>query len=145
MGGPGGGHGPAEKAKDVKGTTKKLAQRLSRYKIAIIIVMIFAIGSTIFSIVGPKILGNATTEIYTGLFFVFLASSALNVLSVLKSNADQIIVLEDGKVVGKGTHEELIKTNETYKQIALSQLSEEELNIKDLNNKTNVEGGEKHE
>ena len=66
-GGPHGGHGPAEKAKDVKGTTKKLGQRLSSYKIAIIIVMIFAIGSTIFSIVGPKILGNATTEIYTGL------------------------------------------------------------------------------
>ncbi len=66
MGGPG-GRGPIEKAKDVKGTTKKLGQRLSSYKIAIIIVMIFAIGSTIFSIVGPKILGNATTEIYTGL------------------------------------------------------------------------------
>ena len=66
MGGPG-GRGPVEKAKDVKGTTKKLGQRLSSYKIAIIIVMIFAIGSTIFSIVGPKILGNATTEIYTGL------------------------------------------------------------------------------
>ena len=65
-GGPG-GHGPAEKAKDVKGTTKKLGKRLSNYKIAIIIVIIFAIGSTIFSIVGPKILGNATTEIYTGL------------------------------------------------------------------------------
>ena len=66
MGGPV-GRGPVEKAKDVKGTTKKLGQRLSSYKIAIIIVMIFAIGSTIFSIVGPKILGNATTEIYTGL------------------------------------------------------------------------------
>ena len=66
MGGPA-GRGPIEKAKDVKGTTKKLGQRLSSYKIAIIIVMIFAIGSTIFSIVGPKILGNATTEIYTGL------------------------------------------------------------------------------
>ena len=66
-GGPHGGHGPAEKAKDVKGTIKKLANRLSEHKIAIIIVMIFAIGSTIFSIVGPKILGNATTEIYTGL------------------------------------------------------------------------------
>ena len=66
-GGPHGGHGPAEKAKDVKGTTKKLANKLSEHKIAIIIVMIFAIGSTIFSIVGPKILGNATTEIYTGL------------------------------------------------------------------------------
>ena len=67
MGGGPGGRGTVEKAKDVKGTTKKLGQRLSSYKIAIIIVMIFAIGSTIFSIVGPKILGNATTEIYTGL------------------------------------------------------------------------------
>ena len=46
------------------------------------------------------------------------------------------IVLEDGKVVGKGTHEELLKSNETYKEIALSQLSEEELNIKE---------GEEHE
>ena len=45
-------------------------------------------------------------------------------------NADQIIVLDDGKVVGIGTHEELMKNNETYKQIALSQLSEEELNGK---------------
>ena len=45
-------------------------------------------------------------------------------------NADQIIVLEEGKVVGIGTHEELIKNNETYRQIALSQLSEEELDKK---------------
>ncbi len=45
-------------------------------------------------------------------------------------NADQIIVLEEGKVVGIGTHEELMKDNETYRQIALSQLSEEELNGK---------------
>lgn len=51
-------------------------------------------------------------------------------------NADQIIVLEDGKIVGKGTHQELIKSNETYRQIALSQLSEDELNTK---------GGEEHE
>ena len=67
MGGPRRGHGPAEKAKDIKGTTKKLAGLLSKYKIIVLIVIIFAIGSTIFSIVGPKILGNATTEIYTGL------------------------------------------------------------------------------
>ena len=65
-------------------------------------------------------------------------------------NADQIIVLEDGKVVGKGTHEELIKTNETYKQIALSQLSAEELNLQDSNlrtekNKLMGEGGKEHE
>ena len=42
-------------------------------------------------------------------------------------NANQIIVLEEGKVVGIGTHEELMKNNETYRQIALSQLSAEEL------------------
>lgn len=42
-------------------------------------------------------------------------------------NADQIVVLEEGKIVGKGTHEELMKTCEVYKQIALSQLSKEEL------------------
>ena len=45
-------------------------------------------------------------------------------------NADKIIVLEEGKMVGMGTHEELMKNNETYRQIALSQLSEEELGEK---------------
>ena len=45
-------------------------------------------------------------------------------------NADKIIVLEEGKIVGIGTHEELLENNETYKQIALSQLSEDELNGK---------------
>lgn len=45
-------------------------------------------------------------------------------------NADKIIVLEEGKMVGEGTHEELMKNNETYRQIALSQLSEEELGKK---------------
>ena len=67
MGGPRAGH-VTEKAKDFKGTTKKLiGQYLSKYKIGLIIVIIFAVGSTIFSIIGPKILGNATTEIYNGL------------------------------------------------------------------------------
>ena len=42
-------------------------------------------------------------------------------------NAEQIIVIDEGKIVGKGTHEELLKNNEVYKQIALSQLSQEEL------------------
>ena len=68
MGGPRkGGKGPIEKAKDFKGTTKKLVKDyLAKYKIALLIVIVFAIGSTIFSIVGPKILGNATTEIFNG-------------------------------------------------------------------------------
>ncbi len=56
------------KAKDVKGTIKKLMKNyLAQYKIALIVVFIFAIGSTIFTIVGPKILGNATTEVFNGL------------------------------------------------------------------------------
>ena len=63
------GHGPmsTERAKDFKGTMKKLMVYLGNYKIAIAFVIIFAIGSTIFNIVGPKILGKATTEIFNGL------------------------------------------------------------------------------
>lgn len=68
MGGsPHGGMGTGEKAKNFKGTIKKLMKYLSTYKIGLILVIIFAIGSTIFNIAGPKILGKATTEIFTGL------------------------------------------------------------------------------
>lgn len=69
MGGPmRRGQGTTEKPKDFKKTTKKLIDSyLSKYKIGLIIVIIFAIGSTIFTIVGPKILGNATTEIFNGI------------------------------------------------------------------------------
>ena len=68
-GGMGGGHMKMgqEKAKDFKGTMKKLMSYLSPYKLAILLVMIFAIGSSVFNIVGPKILGNATTKIFEGL------------------------------------------------------------------------------
>ena len=67
MGGPRSNMSTA-KAKDFKKTTKKLIKNyLSKYKVALIIVIIFAIGSTIFTIVGPKVLGNATTEIFNGL------------------------------------------------------------------------------
>ncbi len=69
--GPGMGHGghgmPGEKARDFKGTMKKLMAYLAMYKIPILFVGIFAVGSTIFNIVGPKILGRATTEIFNGL------------------------------------------------------------------------------
>ncbi|HBE07321.1 MAG TPA: multidrug ABC transporter ATP-binding protein [Firmicutes bacterium] len=69
-GGPGGMHGmgaPVEKAKDFKGTVKKLLVYLGGYKIAVLFVMIFAVCSTVFAIVGPKILGNATTELFNGI------------------------------------------------------------------------------
>lgn len=65
------GHGrgamPGEKAKDFKGTMKKLFQYLGSFRIGILFVMIFAIGSTVFNIIGPKILGKATTELFNGL------------------------------------------------------------------------------
>lgn len=63
------GRGPmavAEKAKDFKGTLKNLLKQLSNYKWSLVVVFVFAIGSTIFSIIGPKILGNATTELFNG-------------------------------------------------------------------------------
>ena len=67
--GPMGGHGMGkfEKAKDFKGTMKKLLSYLKPYSLSIIFVFIFAVASAAFSIVGPKILGNVTTEIFTGL------------------------------------------------------------------------------
>ncbi|MGL5348221.1 MAG: ABC transporter ATP-binding protein [Peptostreptococcaceae bacterium] len=66
-GGPMSGAMSTEKAKDFKGTMKKLFQHLKPYTIAMSLVVIFAVGSASFNIVGPKILGNATTEIFNGL------------------------------------------------------------------------------
>ena len=63
-GGP--GMGPVEKAKDFKGTIKKLLASLGKLKTAIIVVIVLAIASTVFAIIGPKILGTATNEIFAG-------------------------------------------------------------------------------
>ncbi|MED0945497.1 hypothetical protein S3E15_00650 [Bacillus mycoides] len=67
-GGPmGGGMRKIEKAKNFKGTMNKLLQYLKPYKLPILVVILFAIGSAAFTIVGPKILGNATTKLFEGL------------------------------------------------------------------------------
>ena len=58
---------PGEKAKDFKGSILKLASYMSQYKLGLFFVIIFAIGSTIFGIIGPKILGKATTKLFNGL------------------------------------------------------------------------------
>lgn len=63
-GGPG---TPVEKAKDFKGSIGKLARYMSEYKISLVFVVIFAITSTVFNIIGPKLMGNATTEIFNGI------------------------------------------------------------------------------
>ena len=65
--GPGSKMMPGEKARDFKGTMKKLMAYLGKYVYAIIAVLIFAVGSVSFSVIGPKVLGKATTEIFNGL------------------------------------------------------------------------------
>lgn len=88
-GGPMGGMGKGgEKAKDFKKTMKTLAKYLKPYSLSIIIVIIFAIGSAAFSIVGPKILGEATTEIFNGL-----------VKKVTTTNAEGINFTRIGEII----------------------------------------------
>ncbi len=70
--GPMGGHGhgpmmPGEKAKDFKGTLRKMLAFMGRFKVLLVVVFAFAIGSTIFNIVGPKVLSEATTELFNGI------------------------------------------------------------------------------
>ena len=68
--GPMGGRGrmmSGEKAKDFKGSMAKLFRYMGRYKFRFILMFIFAVAGTVFSIVGPKILGKATTELFNGL------------------------------------------------------------------------------
>ncbi|OUO90851.1 multidrug ABC transporter ATP-binding protein [Gordonibacter sp. An230] len=69
MGGHGPGHGmmPGEKAKDFKGTLKKMIAFMGRFKTSVAVVLAFAVGSTVFLIVGPKVLSTATTELFNGI------------------------------------------------------------------------------
>ncbi len=70
------GRGGMEKAKDFKGTIKRIFKYMGAYKISLFFVFIFSIGSAIFSIVGPKILGRATTEIFNGLVGKVMGTTA---------------------------------------------------------------------
>lgn len=76
------GHGkrmmPGEKARDFKGTMKKLMAYLGKYTYAIIAVFIFAVGSVAFSVIGPKVLGKATTEIFNGLIGKISGGDGIN-------------------------------------------------------------------
>ncbi len=82
MGGPMGGGpmsmGPGEKAKDAKGTLKKLLKYLSPYYVGLIFVLIFAIASTVFTVVGPKILGEATTVLVKGMMAKITNSGSID-------------------------------------------------------------------
>lgn len=65
--GPGAGIIPGEKAKDFRGAFKKILRYMGSYKIALVAVLVFAIGGTTFNIIGPKVLSKATTELFNGL------------------------------------------------------------------------------
>ena len=69
--GPGGGHGamgrPVEKAKDFKGTLKRLIHYLAPHKVQLLAVLIMAILSTVFSVLSPKVMGHATTKLFEGI------------------------------------------------------------------------------
>ncbi len=71
-----------ERAKDFKGSTSKLLAYMGRYKIALLLVILFAAASTAFTIIGPKILGNATQEIYTGLVSQISGGAGVDTLAL---------------------------------------------------------------
>ena len=76
-------HGPGarmggEKAKDFKGTIKKLVKYMGSYWPAFVAVLFFAIGSTVFGIIGPKISGKATTELFNGLVAKVSGTGSIN-------------------------------------------------------------------
>lgn len=80
MRGPMRGHGmmPGEKAKDFKGSTLRLLSYMGKFKFALIGVLLFAVGSTLFNVVGPKILGQATTELFSGLIAKVQGAGSIN-------------------------------------------------------------------
>ena len=77
-GGPAGRMFAGEKAKDLKGTIRKMLALMARFKIRLIIIFIFAIGSTIFTIVGPKVLSEATTQLFNGIVAEVAGTGSIN-------------------------------------------------------------------
>lgn len=82
--GPGGHMMMGEKAKDFKGTMRKLMGDLAKYKIGFIVVFLFSIGSSIFTIIGPNIMGDATTEITKGIMRKIRGDAGINFDAVKK-------------------------------------------------------------
>ena len=76
------GAGPVEKANDFKGSMRKLITYLRPYYIHIVIAIIFTVCSTVFMVVGPKILGNATTELATGFMSKITGTGSIDFKSI---------------------------------------------------------------
>ena len=84
MRGPGAGFVPGEKAKNFKGTIKSLFHYIGAYHLALVLVALFAISSTVFNIFGPKILGNATTELSSGLMAQIAGTGSIDFSAIAK-------------------------------------------------------------
>ena len=76
--GPGGGMMPGEKAKDFKGTIRKLFRYMGNFKYGLFAVAVFAVGGTAFNIIGPKVLSKATTELFNGLMAKIYQTGGIN-------------------------------------------------------------------
>lgn len=76
--GPKGAVGYDNKAKNFKGAIKNLLKYIGNYKFAILVVVIFAVASTVFNVIGPKILGNATTELFNGIMSKYSGGSGID-------------------------------------------------------------------
>ncbi len=92
--GRGGGLGQkTEKAKNFKGTMLHLAGYLKQYKISVIVVILFASGSSVFSIVGPKVLGKATTKLFEGLMAWAMGTGLLTDFRYIRNRLLLLVVL----------------------------------------------------
>lgn len=104
---------PGEKAKNLKGTMGKLLGFMGPYKIGLVFVVLFAIGSTVFTIVGPKILGNATTEIFNGMLSKISGGEGINFDAIAEILITLLIIYSVAAVLG--VLQGLIMTNITQK------------------------------
>lgn len=91
--GPGGGIGPVTKAKDQAGTLRKLGAYVKPYQVAVSIVLIFALFSTAFSIVGPKLLGKVTTKLVEGLLAFYMGTGLLTDFAYIRNMIIILILL----------------------------------------------------
>ena len=86
---PGGGHGmgkmmPGERAKNFRGTLKNIIDYMGGYKFAVLVVIVFAAASTVFSVAGPKVMGLATTELAEGLMNKIQGQGGIEFEKILK-------------------------------------------------------------
>jgi ATP-binding cassette subfamily B multidrug efflux pump len=91
--GHGGSMGPPQKAKDFSKTLRTLTERLRPYNFRIIVVMLFAVASTVFSIIGPKLMGNVTTKLVEGLIAWYTGTGLLTDMAYITRILIWLVVL----------------------------------------------------